>query len=165
MDETEARAPDEDREIQGELEGLTGDPAPGVPPPEPEPPDAGGAEPPPEKEPAKPEEAGDSLDADAPEPDDEEEGIAAPVDRLRAALVRLDEKVGGLLERHAAAMEENRRSAERLARLESSGADPTELEARIDSLESENDRLRAHAAFLEERIRGMLDRVRYVVES
>lgn len=156
MDETEARAPDEDRGIQGELEGLSGDPAPGVPPPEPEPPA--------EKETEEPEEAGDSLDVDAPVPE-EEEGIAAPVDRLRAALVRLDEKVGGLLERHAAAIEENRRSAERLARLESSGVDPTELEARIDSLESENDQLRAHAAFLEERIRGMLDRVRYVVES
>lgn len=164
MDETEARAPDEDREIQGELEGLSGDPAPGVPPPEPEPPDAGGTEPPAEKETEEPEEAGDSLDVDAPVPE-EEEGIAAPVDRLRAALVRLDEKVGGLLERHAAAIEENRHSAERLARLESSGVDPTELEARIDSLESENDQLRAHAAFLEERIRGMLDRVRYVVES
>ena len=40
-----------------------------------------------------------------------------------------------------------------------------ELEQRVRALEAENQKLERHSAFLEDRIRGLLSRVRYVIES
>lgn len=82
---------------------------------------------------------------------------------LRDSLDRLEENVTLLLARHgeliAARAEANAR------RLEGKSLDPVALRDRIHELEVERDRLDRHAAFLEERIRGLLSRVRYVVES
>ncbi|HET9333663.1 MAG TPA: hypothetical protein VFQ21_08785 [Gemmatimonadota bacterium] len=50
-------------------------------------------------------------------------------------------------------------------RVEGQSLDPIALRDRIVKLEKERERLDRHAAFLEERIRGLLSRVRYVVES
>ena len=84
-------------------------------------------------------------------------------DALRASLDALEENITLLLARHEgvaaahAADEERRRSQGSL--------DPIELEKRVRALESDKDRLERHSAFLEDRIRGLLSRVRYVIES
>ncbi|MDX1622741.1 MAG: hypothetical protein R3199_02020 [Gemmatimonadota bacterium] len=149
----DARA-DEPGGMQGELEGLGGDPAPGVPPPS--------------TEPAEREESPDEAEpVTEGEPDEVDSA-----ERLRDALVVLEAKVGRLIEsraeiaeRHRAAREEARRLAERLERLESPELDPVELESKVRGLERQNERLRAHAEALEERIESMLNRIRYVVEA
>ena len=84
-------------------------------------------------------------------------------DSLLASLDALEENVTLLLARHEslaaanAAVEERSRSRDSL--------DPVELERRLQALESDKERLERHAAFLEGRIRGLLSRVRYVIES
>jgi hypothetical protein len=84
-------------------------------------------------------------------------------DSLLASLDALEENVTLLLARHEslaaadAAAEERRRSRDSL--------DPVELERRLRAIESDKERLERHAAFLEGRIRGLLSRVRYVIES
>jgi hypothetical protein len=82
-------------------------------------------------------------------------------DALRASLDALEENITLLLARHEslaahAADEERRRSGT---------IDPIELERRVNTLQAEKERLERHSAFLEERIRGLLSRVRYVIES
>jgi hypothetical protein len=85
------------------------------------------------------------------------------LDSLLASLDALEENVTLLLARHEslaaanAAAEERRRSRDSL--------DPVELERRLRALESDKERLERHATFLEGRIRGLLSRVRYVIES
>jgi hypothetical protein len=84
-------------------------------------------------------------------------------DSLLASLDALEENVTLLLARHEslaaanAAAEERRQSRDSL--------DPVELERRLRVLETDRARLERHAAFLEGRIRGLLSRVRYVIES
>jgi hypothetical protein len=84
-------------------------------------------------------------------------------DPLLASLDALEENVTLLLARLEsltaanAAAEERRRSRDSL--------DPEELDRRLRALESDKERLELHAAFLERRIRGLLSRVRYVIES
>jgi hypothetical protein len=85
------------------------------------------------------------------------------LEALLTSLDTLEENITLLLARHEgvvaahAVSEERSRSAR--------GMDPIELQGRIRSLEEDRDRLESHAAFLEERIRGLLSRVRYVIES
>lgn len=82
---------------------------------------------------------------------------------LGTALDSLDEKVKLLLARHAelaARCAEAERAAEKHA-----GLDPIALEERVEELVAENDRLARHASFLEERIKGLYTRVRYVMET
>jgi transposase len=85
------------------------------------------------------------------------------MESLLASLDTLDENIKLLLARHErlaaahAASEERRRSRGSL--------DPIELQGRVRTLEAERERLERHAAFLEDRIRGLLSRVRYVIES
>lgn len=143
MEEARARR---ERQVQGELLELAGDPAPGVPPPD-----------------TAPAAVEEEIEAD---PDDD------PADRLVAALARLERRVGSLVEWNAdlAARYRETRAARaeadaRLERIAADGSDPEELAARIESLEADRDRLATHAAFLEEEIRGLLTRVRYVIES
>lgn len=84
-------------------------------------------------------------------------------DPLLASLDALEENVTLLLARHEslsaahAAAEERSKSRDSL--------DPIELESRVRALEADKERLERHAAFLEDRIRGLLSRVRYVIES
>jgi hypothetical protein len=83
-------------------------------------------------------------------------------DALRVSLDALEENITLLLARHEslaahAADEERRRSQGAL--------DPIELDKRVRVLEADKERLERHSAFLEERIRGLLSRVRYVIES
>lgn len=91
--------------------------------------------------------------------------------RLRAALDTMDEKITLLLARHErlaqrfVAASKGRQEAEvEIARLASGELDPRQLEERTRALETENERLSRHVAYLEERIEGLLTRVRYVLE-
>jgi hypothetical protein len=84
-------------------------------------------------------------------------------DALRASLDALEENITLLLARHesiaaAHADDERRRRTE-------GTLDAVELDKRVRALEAEKERLERHAAFLEDRIRGLLSRVRYVIES
>jgi hypothetical protein len=84
------------------------------------------------------------------------------VDALRSSLDALEENITLLLARHETlaahvADEERRRSQ--------GAIDPIELEKRVGALEADKERLERHSAFLEERIRALLSRVRYVIES
>lgn len=82
---------------------------------------------------------------------------------LRASLDALEENITLLIARHEslaaahAANEERRRTQD--------APDPVELERRVRALETEKQNLERHSAFLEDRIRGLLSRVRYVIES
>lgn len=137
-------------------------------------------------DPAPPEpttDAGEPAAAAGTTPDGPDDPAALPAapepaagagddDRLRDALEGLDRRVTLLIERyrelglrHAEAVEDGQRSAAALARLTERGGDPAALDARIRRLEAENERLARHAGFLEERIRNLLSRVRYVIES
>ena len=100
------------------------------------------------------------------EPSPKKRAVSARADAsepLRDSLDRLEENVTLLLARHgelvAARAEADARHRE------GKSLDPIALRDRIHELEAERDRLDRHAAFLEERIRGLLSRVRYVVES
>jgi hypothetical protein len=84
-------------------------------------------------------------------------------DSLRASLDALEENVTLLLARHESLAAANAVAEER--RLSRDSLDPVELERRVRLLEAERERLERHAAFLEGRIRGLLSRVRYVIES
>lgn len=85
-------------------------------------------------------------------------------DVLTAALDRLEERIKLLLARHAE-LAERHREAMAAQRALDGGLDPVTLDARVRSLEADNDRLARHAAHLEDRIRDLLARVRYAVES
>ena len=82
---------------------------------------------------------------------------------LRDSLDRLEENVTLLLARHGELIAARAEADAR--RIEGQSLDPIALRDRIVQLEKERERLDRHAAFLEERIRGLLSRVRYVVES
>lgn len=82
---------------------------------------------------------------------------------LRDSLDRLEENVTLLLARHGELIAARAEADAR--RIEGQSLDPIALRDRIVQLEQERKRLDRHAAFLEERIRGLLSRVRYVVES
>ncbi|HEY7470860.1 MAG TPA: hypothetical protein VIE68_00795 [Gemmatimonadota bacterium] len=85
------------------------------------------------------------------------------METLRSSLDTLEENITLLLARHEglvaahAASEERSRAGRAL--------DPIELKDRLRTLEADHERLERHAALLEERIRGLLSRVRYVIES
>lgn len=82
---------------------------------------------------------------------------------LRDSLDRLEENVTLLLARHGELIAARAEADAR--RIEGQSLDPIAQRDRIVQLEEERERLDRHAAFLEERIRGLLSRVRYVVES
>lgn len=84
-------------------------------------------------------------------------------DPLRASLDALEESVNLLVARHGEAVAA-RSAAEQRSR-SGKGLDPVALQERVQALEAETEKLRRHAAFLEDRIRGLLSRVRYVIES
>ena len=84
-------------------------------------------------------------------------------DPLLASLDALEENVTLLLGRLESLAAANAAAEERRRSLES--LDPEELERRLRVAESDKERLKRHAAFLERRIRGLLSRVRYVIES
>lgn len=84
-------------------------------------------------------------------------------DPLRASLDALEESVKLLVARHGEAVAA-RSAAEQRSRT-GKGLDPVALQERVQALEAEAERLQRHAAFLEDRIRGLLSRVRYVIES
>lgn len=84
-------------------------------------------------------------------------------DPLRASLDALEESVKLLIARHGEAVAA-RSAAEQRSR-SGEGLDPVALQERVETLEAEAERLQRHAAFLEDRIRGLLSRVRYVIES
>ena len=93
------------------------------------------------------------------------------VERLRSSLDTMDERIKLLLARHddlaercVAATEAQREAEQQLARFTSGELDPRQLETRTQDLETENERLARHVAYLEERIESLLMRVRYVVE-
>ena len=109
----------------------------------------------------------------AVEPDDDAiDGDPAADARLAEALDGLDRRVTLMVERyeelaarHGRTLEERRADRAAMERLAGSGASPAELDGRIRALQAENDRLTRHAGFLEERIQGLLARVRYVMEA
>jgi hypothetical protein len=82
---------------------------------------------------------------------------------LGDSLDRLEENVTLLLARHGELIAARAEADAR--RREGRSLDPIVLRDRVVELEKERERLDRHAAFLEERIRGLLSRVRYVVES
>jgi hypothetical protein len=84
-------------------------------------------------------------------------------DRLRASLDALEESVKLLVARYGEAVEA-RATAEARSR-KGAALDPVALLDHVEELETEVERLERHAAFLEDRIRGLLARVRYVIES
>lgn len=84
-------------------------------------------------------------------------------DTLRASLDALEETITLLIARHeslaaAHADDEDRRRSQ-------GALDPVALDKRARALEEDKERLERHSAFLEDRIRGLLSRVRYVIES
>lgn len=88
---------------------------------------------------------------------------AKEADGIRASLDALEENITLLLARHeslaaAHADEEERRRSQ-------GALDPVALDKRARALEEDRERLERHSAFLEDRIRGLLSRVRYVIES
>ena len=91
--------------------------------------------------------------------------LEAALDRLEGRIQLLLSRHRGLDERYRASRDEARALNERLARLTAGGGDAAALDARIRELTAENERLGAHAAFLEERIRGLHGRVRYITEG
>jgi phage shock protein A len=84
-------------------------------------------------------------------------------DPLLASLDTLEEKIKLLLARHESLAAANAVSEER--RRARGSLDPIELQDRVRALETDKERIERHAAFLEDRIRGLLSRVRYVIES
>jgi len=87
----------------------------------------------------------------------------AESDPLCASLDTLEQNIKLLLARHEEAVTARSAAEERSRSRE--GLDPVELQERVRTLAAEADRLERHAAFLEDRIRGLLSRVRYVIES
>lgn len=94
-----------------------------------------------------------------PRDTDDEEGASA----LRASLDALEENITLLLARHESVAAAHAADVER--RRSQGALDPVELDERLRALETEKERLERHSAFLEDRIRGLLSRVRYVIES
>ena len=84
-------------------------------------------------------------------------------DRVRASLDALEESVKLLVARHAEAVKG--RSAAESRNRKGKSLDAVALKDRVRELEAETERLERHAAFLEDRIRALLSRVRYVIES
>ncbi|HUP19509.1 MAG TPA: hypothetical protein VM778_06105 [Gemmatimonadota bacterium] len=91
--------------------------------------------------------------------------LAEALDGLDRRVTLLVERYEELAARHGRTLEERRADRGALERLAGSGASPADLDARIRDLEAENDRLARHSGFLEERIQGLLARVRYVIEA
>jgi len=115
--------------------------------------------------PPAPEEApGGAESAAGPPPGaeaDPGEVLADALDRLEASVTLLLDRQRELAERCAGAEARKRDAERKLARLAGEGLDPGAIERRMVELEEENERLSRHAAHLEERIRGLLSRVRY----
>jgi uncharacterized protein involved in exopolysaccharide biosynthesis len=139
-----ARGRSEQRDhMQGSLEGI-------LPPEQPVATEKGSTDaskPSVKKRPSRPRNSDDGKGADA----------------LRASLDALEENITLLLARHeslaaAYATDEERRRSQ-------GALDPIALDQRVRALEADKERLERHSAFLEERIRGLLSRVRYVIES
>lgn len=84
--------------------------------------------------------------------------------RLRSSLDSLEERIKLLVARYEDLAERYRVITASRDRLDGT-LDPLALEERMQTLEAENDRLSRHAAFLEQKIRELLSRVRYVVEA
>lgn len=82
---------------------------------------------------------------------------------LASALDALGDKVKLLSERSRRLAERCREAQEVGRRL--GGLDPVALNERLRALESENERLSRHADFLEGKLKELLSRVRYVVET
>ena len=87
-----------------------------------------------------------------------------PEECVVPSLDRLEERIKFLLERYAELSEQHRTLTAAQQRLDGD-LDPIVLDERLRTLETENDRLVRHAAFLEDRIRELLSRIRYVVEA
>lgn len=84
-------------------------------------------------------------------------------DALRASLDALEENITLLLARHESLAAAHADDEER--RRSQGALDPVALDKRARALEEDKERLERHSAFLEDRIRGLLSRVRYVIES
>lgn len=84
-------------------------------------------------------------------------------DRVRASLDALEDSVKLLVARYGEAVKA-RDTAEARSR-KGASLDPVALQDRVGELEAEVERIERHSAFLEDRIRGLLARVRYVIES
>lgn len=117
-------------------------------------------DPPPAPEETRGEEksAGDAPSGAEPDPG---EVLADALDRLEASVTLLLDRQRDLAQRCAGAEARKRDAERKLARLAGEGIDPGAIERRMGELEEENERLSRHAAHLEERIRGLLSRVRY----
>lgn len=89
------------------------------------------------------------------------EVLGDALDRLEASVTLLLDRQRELAERVGGAEARKRDAERKLARLAGEGIDPGAIERRIGELEEENERLSRHAAHLEERIRGLMSRVRY----
>lgn len=168
--ESEARAERTPADAQGELEGLTLEPI--------EPTEEGISE---ESSSEGPQEEDSGMETE-PDPDIEAPGAVSsgepsePVDaatmRVGAALDGLEQRIKLLAERHvaladrcAAAEAASQEATRQLDSLKESGLDPVSLDARVRELEAENESLSRHAGCLEEEIRSLLSRVRYVLEA
>jgi hypothetical protein len=120
-------------------------------------------------------ESGSSPEEEAPESGSAEgpsESVDGARERVGQALDGLEQRIKLLAERHvaladrcAAAEAAGREAGEKLESLRESGLDPVSLDARVRELEAENEALSRHAACLEEEIRSLLSRVRYVLEA
>lgn len=89
--------------------------------------------------------------------------LGEALDTLEGSVTLLLDRHEELVERCASAEETGAEARRKLARLAGEGLDPDALERKIRELEEDRDRLKRHSAHLEERIRGLLARVRYVV--
>ncbi|CAN5229513.1 hypothetical protein BH18GEM1_BH18GEM1_01000 [soil metagenome] len=76
----------------------------------------------------------------------------------------LEERIKLLVERYEDLAEEYRALVEMRERLKGT-PDPVALQERLRALEAEHERHSRHEAFLEEGIRDLLARIRYVVEA
>lgn len=110
--------------------------------------------------------AGGDPAVEETEPDPESDDVLGDaLDTLEASVSLLLDRYEELAERCATAEETSAEARRKMARLAGEGLDPDALERKIRELEEDNDRLMRHSEHLEERIRGLLARVRYVVEA
>lgn len=90
--------------------------------------------------------------------------IARDGARLRSSLDRLEERIKLLVARYEDLAERYQALTAVRDRIDGT-VDPLVLDERMRALGAENERLSRHAAFLEQKIRELLSRVRYVVEA
>lgn len=87
---------------------------------------------------------------------------ATDADALRGSLDALEENITLLLARHESLVAD---AIDRERRRKQGAPDPVAQEKRVRELEADKEKLERHSRFLEDRIRGLLSRVRYVIES